>query len=95
MARPRVTIDDLNFAAEWVESYDPAPGETANAASAKRVTAWIKAEIAERRIRAKEDAMVRALCKQTGHSEKVVRASKTFADYRVEVREQVEAMKDD
>jgi hypothetical protein len=44
----RVSIDDLLFAADWIEAYDGDEGDENNEAS-QRVGAWIRKEIDRRR----------------------------------------------
>ncbi len=70
----RVSIDDLAFAATWLDAHDGAdedgtPDE--NDAAARRVSAWLRAEIARR----EEDAAVREVAKRTGASPARARAA--------------------
>jgi len=44
MSRPRVTDDDLLFAADWIECYEPGD-DTEAAASIARLIDWIEAEL--------------------------------------------------
>lgn len=48
----RVSIEDLEFASTWVETYDGAEDDENNQ-RAERVVAWIDAEIAKRRFEIK------------------------------------------
>ncbi len=61
MKIPHVSIDDLAFAATWMDAHDGGEGDD-NQAAAERVSAWLRALIARR----EEDAAVRALVKETG-----------------------------
>jgi hypothetical protein len=57
----RVSVDDLEFAATWLDNYEGQDDDENNAA-AVRVAAWLRAEIAKRA----EDVGVRAIVAQTG-----------------------------
>lgn len=59
--RSTVSADDLEFAATWLDYYDPLLDEE-NGGRAVRVAVWLRAEIARRA----EDAEVRALVAKTG-----------------------------
>lgn len=59
---PRVTMDDLAFAADFLESYEAAPGEDENGTSAARVAVWLRSELSKRR----EAAAVRRVCDRRG-----------------------------
>ena len=69
---PRVTADDLAFAADWLDSYEAAPDDD-NGAKAARVVDWLYAEIARR----ENEATVRKVAKHHGVS--VARARKALA----------------
>lgn len=57
-APARVSIDDLLFAQDWLETYDGAPDDENNAA-AQRVAAWLQAEITRR----ENDITFRRFCR--------------------------------
>ncbi len=59
--RAPVTVDDLSFAADWMEAYEGQDDDDNNAAAA-RVAAWLRAEITRRA----EAAAVRKLAAETG-----------------------------
>ena len=65
---PRVSTDDLAFAAEWVRTYD-ASGEDENGERAVRIVAWLEAEIKRR----DTDAAIRRTAKRHGVSRTFVR----------------------
>jgi hypothetical protein len=49
--QPKVTLDDLRFASEWVASYDPGV-DVDECARRDRVVAWLDSEIIERTVEA-------------------------------------------
>lgn len=63
----RVSIDDLNAALFWLEAAE----NSDDAAAVKRVQAWIDAEIKRRQ----QQAVVRAVSKDTGRAPAEVRAA--------------------
>lgn len=69
----RVSMDDLAFAAAWMEAYDPAPDEEGGEERRDRVIEWLNNEIAKR----ETDAMVRRAAKQ--HSVKPSAARRALA----------------
>lgn len=58
----RATVDDLRFAAEWLDAYEADPDDDANVAAAARAAAWLRAEVARRA----DAAAIRKLASQTG-----------------------------
>ena len=70
----RVTVEDLNRAAEWLDSYeydDTDPTDTAIHESHLRVIAWLDAEIARREF----DAAARQVARQSGATTRQARAA--------------------
>jgi hypothetical protein len=84
----RVSADDLAFAADWLDAYDGADEDgtpDANDDAARRVAAWLRAEI-ERRA---EDAAVRDLVKSTGAPPTRIRSAlrRSIAEQRASRKE--------
>ena len=62
-----VTIADLDIAAQWLEIYESAPGmEGEDEAAAKRVAAWLRAEMDRRFKKAADAQFIKQAVKQ-GH----------------------------
>ena len=68
---PRVSRDDLDFAATWLDNYEGQDDDDENNAAATRVSAWLRAEIARR----DEDADVRRVVARTGTTRARARAA--------------------
>jgi hypothetical protein len=66
----RVTTDDLEFAATWLDCYE-GQDDDGNNAAAVRVAAWLRAEVARR----ERDADVRAVVARTGATKEQARAA--------------------
>ncbi len=58
MKRP--PAEALSFAAQWMASYEPAPGDAENARHAEVVSAWL--------LEQENDEMLRVACKEAGVS---------------------------
>lgn len=74
MSGTHVSIDDLAFAADWMDTYDGRDEDgtlSDNDKAAQRVVVWLVAEIARRH----EDAAVRDLVKKTGATPAAARAA--------------------
>lgn len=57
----RVTADDLEWGAMWLETYERTEGVDDEAAdTAERVAGWLRAEVARRREQAQVDSVVKA-----------------------------------
>lgn len=65
----QVTIDDLDFAMQWISHYDPAPDEQESGERVARITAWLQAEI----VRRTEDAAIRQVMLRAGVSREAAR----------------------
>lgn len=68
-ATPRVSADDLAFAADWMDAYDGEDmhGEPDDLApAARRVAAWLRAEVARRENAIAGRAAVREVATRTG-----------------------------
>lgn len=63
MAKQRVSIDDLEFARDWMGTYEPGPDDD-NGSRAERIKQWLDDEITARRIA----AGARQIAKDTGLS---------------------------
>ncbi len=66
---PKVSINDLLRAEDWLRGYEPAPEE--DGSDMLRVADWIKAEILKR----EEAADIRSIAKQAGVKPAKVRAA--------------------
>jgi hypothetical protein len=68
----RVSIDDLEFAATWLEAYEGSEecGGDENVAIAQRMATWLRAEAAKR----EEEMVVRTVVRKTGATPAKVRA---------------------
>ncbi len=65
----RVSIDDLAFAAEWMQAFDPAPDEEGGEERRDRVIEWLNNEVAKREVA----AIVRQTAKRNSVKPSVVR----------------------
>jgi hypothetical protein len=77
MARDKPDADDLAWASEWVESFDPG-GDPEDTARRDRIVAWIDEH--QKRAAAKDynDELVNRIAEETGAPKSKIRASKTF-----------------
>lgn len=82
----RVSIDDLGFAADWIEAYDGQEDDENNERAA-RLGAWLRVEIARREHDARERQVVRQVAAATGRSIADVKV----AQRRIRVREAAQA----
>ena len=74
MTASRISANDLEWAAEWIASYDTEGDDEDGlniAARRDRVAAWLNAEIARRR----QDAVIREAAKQIGRKPSEVKAA--------------------
>ena len=69
----RISIDDLEFGATWLEAYEGSEehGEDENVERARRLAGWLRAEAARR----EESAAVRDIMSRTGASRDRARAA--------------------
>lgn len=63
----RVSVDDLEFAADWLRTYEGGPGDE-NTERAVRVAAWLEAEFTRRKRAAVERQVIREVAARTGRS---------------------------
>lgn len=83
----RVTIDDIQFAVEWLTEYEGNESDV-HRPSCDRMIAWLKAEIRTREIDAAlrtQETMMRTTAKQTG---------KPYAQVKARLRELIIAEMD-
>lgn len=76
----KVTLQDLQVAAEWLAMYEDAPGAEGEAAGCQRVAAMLR-KMVERRL---EDAAIREKTKETGFTQKQLRTALKWAKHRQE-----------
>lgn len=67
------SIDAMEAAAEWLDAYDPAPGEDFNGPHMEAVAAWLRERAKAKAIKEAEAAAIREHAKRIGRTPGEVR----------------------